>query len=323
MEREYALENYQKTAKEMRMRYRESMGGYLTERSEQLEKLVKMSMDLLGKRMQEMEKEYAGYLYISVLKMDLILRQSRLFVHALDVRWYLDEEPAEVYVDAGDLLDPLYRLWDGLTEESREYAGAVNAYDIQNLIFEELKVLDSMVSGILRWRLRDWEAKGIFSGVTLAPCWMLKWGEYRDQTEMLVQTQRVEKEENAWKEALKKAARKPETMVFGYWYQGICQGTRTKDMDMRFTVFESCRLQDLDLDHCRLEGSRFVGSHLKDCSFSGCGLQGADFTGCRLEQVSFEGADLTDAIFPAEAVPFLHLDADQLQTVQLRREGEA
>lgn len=323
MEREYALEKYQKTAEEIRTKYRESMGPYLTERAQQLEGLVKMSMDRLGGQMREMEKEYAAYLYISVLKTDLIFRRSRLFVHALDARWYLDEEPAEVYVDAGDLLDPLYQLWDELTEEGRGYAGAVNAYDIRGMIFEELKALDSMISGILRWRLRDREAKGIFSGITLAPCWMLKWGEYRDQTEMLVQTQRVEKEGNAWEEALKKAARKPETMVFGYWYQGTYRGTRAKGTDMRFTVFESCSLQDLVFDNCSLEGSRFVMSHLKNCSFPGCGLQGADFTGCSLEEVSFEGADLTGAILPAEAVPFLHLDAEQLQVVQLKREGEA
>ena len=323
MEREYALETYQKTAEEIRKRYRESLGPYLTERAKQLETLVKTSMDLLGERMGEMGKEYVSYLYLSVLKTDLLFHRSRLFAHALDVRWYLDEEPAETDIDAGDLLDPLYRLWDELTEAARGSAGAVNRYDVQNLVFEELKALDGMVSGILRWRLRDWEEKKIFSGITLAPCWMLKWGEYRDQTEMLVQTQRVEKEAGAWEKSLKKASRKPETMVFGYWYQETCQGTRAKEIDMRFTVFESCRLQDLAFDHCNLEGSRFVGSHLKDCSFSGCGLQGADFTGCGLEQVSFEGADLTGAIFPAEAVPFLHLDADQLQTIQLKREEEA
>lgn len=323
MEREYALGKYQKTADEIRKRYRESLGPYLTERAERLETLVKTSMELLGERMREMGKEYASYLYLSVLKTDLLSHRTRLFAHALDVRWYLDGEPAEIYTDAGDLPGLLYQLWDELTEAARGYAGTVNIYDIQNLVFGELKALDSTVSGILRWRLRDWEEKGIFSGISLAPCWMLKWGEYRDQTEMLVQTQRVEKEAGAWEKSLKKASRKPETMVFGYWYQETCQGTRAKDMDMRFTVFESCRLQDLAFDHCSLEGSRFVRSHLKDCSFSGCGLQGADFTGCRLEQVSFEGADLTGAIFPAEAVPFLHLDADQLQTVQLKREEEA
>lgn len=55
MEREYALETYQKTAEEIRKRYRESLGPYLTERAKQLEALVKTSMDLLGERMGEIQ----------------------------------------------------------------------------------------------------------------------------------------------------------------------------------------------------------------------------------------------------------------------------
>ena len=72
MEREYALGTYQKTAEEIRKRYRESLGPYLTERAKQLEALVKTSMDLLGERMGEMGKEYVSYLYLSVLKTCLL-----------------------------------------------------------------------------------------------------------------------------------------------------------------------------------------------------------------------------------------------------------
>lgn len=65
-------------------------------------------------------------------------------------------------------------LWDALTENGKEYGGAINRYDITHLIFEQLPVYDTAVSYILRWRLRDWEKKGIFDSVARTPYWLVK-----------------------------------------------------------------------------------------------------------------------------------------------------
>ena len=176
---------------------------------------------------------------------------------------------------------------------------------------------------MLRYRLRDWEKKGIFEPVTRSPYWVLRWGEYRDQTEILVQTDRVEKDPGGWKTELSKAAREPEKMVCSYWYKGTYADITIRDKDMRCITFEESTVQNIVFQNCNLEGSRFPGTRLTGCSFEGCNLWGADFRECTFEQTSFAGAELTAAVFPAGSVPFLGICAEKLQVIRLDREEES
>jgi Uncharacterized low-complexity proteins len=323
MERETALQSYRDAVAGKIEDFRGSMEKHLLEHADYLENMVKSGMDSLGGQMIKQGKEYVCFLYLSVLKTDLIAGKYRVFLHGLDMRWYLDDEPAEAYVDAKELFEPFECLRNALEEADSGYGGTVNRYDIQNLLFEELPLIDSMISQILRYRLRDWEEKGIFDKVVRSPYWLLKWGEYRDRSEFLIQTDRVEKPESAWKEELKKAVHDPEKMMFSYWYKGRCQGKSPQNVDMRFITFEDCVVQDVQFENCNMEGSRFPKSRVSGCSFVGCNLTGADFRNCSFENTSFAGAELTAAIFPAEDIPFLEISAEQLQVVQIYREEQA
>jgi len=323
MERETALQSYRETVSGKIADFRGNMEKHLLGHAEYLENMVKSGMDLLGEQMKKQEKEYVCFLYSSVLKTDLIAGKRRILFHGLDMRWYLDDEPAEAYVDAAELFKPLDRLRNALEEANSGYGGAVSSYDIQNLLFEELPLMDSMICQILRYRLRDWETKGIFDKVVRSPYWLLKWGEYRDRAEFLLQTDRVEKPDSAWKEELKKAAHDPEKMVFSYWYKGKCQGKNPQNLDMRFITFEDCAVRDVKFENCNMEGSRFPQSRISGCCFEGCNLSGADFRNCSFENTSFAGAELTAAIFPAESIPFLEISAQQLQAIQIYREEQA
>lgn len=323
MDRETALQNYREAASTIIMAFRSRMGDYMMEHAEDLEALVEKAMKLLGDQMATQGKEYVCFMYFSLLKTDLLNRNYRVLLHGLDISWYMDNEPAEVYVDAKELFTPFDELWNDLVQANQGYGVFVNDYDIRNLLFDELSVVDNIICQILRYRLRDWEKKGILDPVTRSPYWILRWGEYRDQSEILIQTDRVEKDPGVWKEALTKAARKPEHMVFSYWYKGTYKNRTIKDLDLRFITFESSTLQNIAFQNCNLEGSRFPGSRLEGCSFEGCNLWGADFRESTFEQTSFAGAELTAAVFPAESVPFLDISAQQLQVIRLDREEEA
>lgn len=320
MDRETALQNYKEAVSENISAFRIRMGDHVLDYAEDLEALVEKAMKLLGEQMEKQEKEYVSFMYFSFLKTDILNKNYRLQLHGLDISWYLDDEPAEVYVDVKDLLKPFDELWNELTRAAQGYGVFVNEYDIRNLLFEELHVIDYMICQILRYRLRDWEKKGIFDSVTRSPYWVLRWGEYRDLTEILVQTDRVEKEPGIWKSELVKNARKPENMVFSYWYKGAYENRTIKDMDLRFITFEDSLLQNIKFQNCNLEGSRFPGSQLVGCSFEGCNLWGADLRECAFKETSFAGAELTAATFPAESVPFLEISAEQLQVIRLDRE---
>lgn len=320
MERDDLIHKYHQEITDILEQYQLQMGHHLLEQADFLEKQVGMVMKVLGEKMKQQQKEYVSFLYISIPKVDLIHRKYQFLLHAMNHLWYLDEESIEVYFEAGDLFHPFDEVWDRLNEISREYFGYVNCYDIQNIMFQELKFIDHTISHILRYRLRDWEKKGFFTDVTLAPYWLLKWGDDRGESEFILQTDRTVKEKATWKKDVKKARYKPETLVFSYWYQEEHKGSRLKDINMKFIVFEETKLSDMVFYQCDMEGSRFNRTHLQNCSFENCNLWGADFTGATFEQVSFTGAELTGAVFPAESIPFLNLEPGQLQAIFLQRE---
>lgn len=322
MVREEALQNYKEAVRERILAFRSHMGEHILQHAEELEALVETAMKFLGTQMEKQGKEYVCFLYFSLLKTDLITRNYRIQLHGLDIGWYMDPEPAEVYVDAKKLFQPFDELWDDLIQANKGYGVFVNDYDILHILFDELTVADNIICQILRYRLRDWEKSGIFDPVPRAACWTVRWGEYRDYTEILVRTDRVEKSPDVWKEELSKAARKPETLVFSYWYKGTYGNRTIQDLDMRFTVFEDSTIENTVFQNCNLEGSRFPGSRLVGCSFADCNLWGADFRECTFEQTSFAEAELTAAVFPAESVPFLNISAEQLQVIRLDREEE-
>lgn len=320
MERDEALGDYRDAVAGKIADFRKYMETYLLERAGYLENMVRTGMELLGEQMRRQGKEYVCYLYFSVLKTDLTAGRYRILVQGMDMRWYLDEEPAEAYVDAGELFAPLEALRNALEEADRGYGGAVNRYDVYNLLFDELPLLDSMVCHALRYILRDWEKKGIFDSVPRSPYWILKWGEYRDRSEFVLRTDRTQRPDAAWKEELARAKRDPETMVFGYWYRAELTGRNPEKLDMRFTTMEECVVKDTAFTGCNMEGSRFPKSRMSGCSFAGCNLSGADFRDCSFEKTSFAGAKLTGVVFPAQSVPFLGIDAAQLQEVRIYRE---
>ncbi len=323
MDRAGALQEYRDAVQERRAEFRKDMAAYLAGQGDELEDVVRTAMKLVGEQMAETGKEYVCTLCISLLKTDLISGRYRFMCHGLDMRWYLDDEPVEVYVEDRELLAPLRQLWGVLEQERQGYGGAVNVYDARNLLFEELPYIDATICSILRWRLRDWEEKGIFDSVPRSPYWMLKWGEYRDRTEILVQTDRVEKDATAWKTEVANAAHEPEALIFSYWYRGTCGGKDCKGLDMRFSTFEEALLDGVAFLECNLEGSRFRKSTLSRCCFDGSNLRGADFRGCSFEGTSFAGANLEAAVFPAESVPFLGIGAEQLQVILLDRGDKA
>lgn len=323
MDRETALQDYRGSVSEAVADFRSNLGEYLIEHAAYMEDIVRTGMELLGKQMEKQGKEYVCFLYFSLLKIDLMQKKYRFYLHGLDMRWYLDDEPAEVYVDAPKLFVPFERLLNVLEEAVKGYGEVINSYDIWNMLFGELPLFNSLICQILRYRLRDWEEKGIFDPVIRSPYWLLKWGEYRDQSEFLLQTERLEKPDTAWKEELAKAAHNSENMVFSYWYKGSCSGKNPKDLDMRFITFDECTIKDMAFENCNMEGSRFPKSKITGCSFAGCSLDGADFRGCSFEKTSFAGATLTNAVFPAQSVPFLDIDAEQLQVIYLDRGNEA
>ena len=154
MDRETALQNYREAVSRKIAAFRSHMGDSVLEHAEDWEAVVEKAMKLLGEQMEKQGKEYVCFLYFSLLKSDTINRNYRVQLHGLDMSWYMDKEPVEVYVDVKELLTPLDERWNELVCANQGYGVAVNEYDIQNQLFDELTIMDHMLCQVLRYRLR-------------------------------------------------------------------------------------------------------------------------------------------------------------------------
>jgi rod shape-determining protein MreB len=65
--------------------------------------------------------------------------------------------------------------------------------------------------------------------------------------------------------------------------------------DLAGVVLQFTDVQDICLDHARLQKGNFRGTCFTRCSFWGADLRGADFSDCEFTDVEFSGADLRDA----------------------------
>ena len=218
MIRKEAWERYQEEINGTIQAYREEMGKHLSGRAKELEGIVADAVDRLREPILKQRKTPLCYVHFSFLRVDLIRRDYRLLAQGMDERWYLDTEPAEAAAKTGELFAPFDRLWDSLTEQSRKYAGYVNAYDIRSLIFEEKERIDRSIACLLRWGLRDWKERGLFAGIPFSRDWILKWGEYWGDSEMLLHVDWRSKGMDAWKEAVRTAGHKKDALVCGCWY---------------------------------------------------------------------------------------------------------
>ena len=119
--------------------------------------------------------------------------EYQILAQAMDARWYLDTEPAEV----GFSLDFLFPMWADirreLMENSWKYWGKVNRYDVQNLVASAVMDCNLMLAQVLRFIFRDVEENPDFAEIEKSDTWAVYWGEYRDHTELVAHVNREKK----------------------------------------------------------------------------------------------------------------------------------
>ncbi|MDE6185329.1 MAG: hypothetical protein K2G39_07900, partial [Lachnospiraceae bacterium] len=140
---------------------------------------------------------------ISCAKEKEQLRQA--FWVRLDVtnmEWYLDEEPLSVCFDITFLFQEYFDWQDKLLLNMREYMGKVNKYDVGSLVQDEIMVCNQLITHILRFAFRDLEQQEVFKEIGKLPFWIIRWGEYKDYSEIVMQVKREAKGQEVWLERL-------------------------------------------------------------------------------------------------------------------------
>jgi hypothetical protein len=234
-----------------------------------------------------------------------------------DHQWYLDEDPVTVTFSLDSFFSCFNPIWDQLLEGLPVYMGKVNAYDVGNMIQKAVMECNRGLAEVLRFLLQDIEENKNFANIPKEDIWKIRWGMYRNESELIAYVDRIPKDQEKWERAIADVERNPESLVFSYWYQTELKKSDCSQKPMSFITFEECRLEGITFDQANLSGARFLRCELIGCSFLSSICRQAEFTDCVWENNQFANADLGGAVFTEEDLLHSGLSKEQIETVMV------
>lgn len=318
MKREELLQRFQEEVRQDIEDYRILFMKQLMKEVPRLNDLIMEQLEKVKEEILKIKKENIMFLHFSVLKTDVLQRNYNVLVQVQNEQWHLDKHPVEMSFQIDFLFENLSALWDLLLQKSKVYVDKINQYDIREIIFGELDIYCSNIAHILRYALKDLENSAVFKEVPLQQFWAVRWGQYRDQSEIILQVDREKKNQKKWNKALIQTKKQEDRMVFSGWYQAALKGSVCEGKSMQFITFEECDLENMVFQNCDLSAAVFRRCRLKGCRFIQCTMFDSDFQDTQLEETDFEQSDLTNAVFEPDNIMQITLDQQQFQSVRLR-----
>lgn len=300
MTRVQAWEKFQEEHWEEKEQIRQAFWDNLQERLGKLMQQIYGAFDQIREQAQNQEKEDCMHFLFSLQRCDLLEQKAIIRLDVTNLSWYADETPLTVSFDVTFLFQEYFEWQDKLLQDMRTYMGKVNKYDISALIQDEIMICNQLVAHILRFAFRDLEKQEVFCQISKLPYWIIRWGEYKDYSEIVIQVKREVKGLEAWQDKLALYEENPNVFAADHWYkekldQGDCQGK-----NMFFIFFEECSLKGIDFRKADLSGARFFRCQIEACKFFDANLNQADFEGCSFVEVDFQGASLMQATFSVD-----------------------
>lgn len=290
----------------------------LSERCGELkETILNMLQDAL-KIIEKKEKESAVYFYFSLLKVDIIQHRYTLALQVMDDHWHLDEAEIEVYGNLDFLFGRFAQLFQRLNEKRQIFINKIDEYDLQGLMFDELEAYSSTIAHYLRYLLRNIECEEVFLKIPKEESWVIRWGEYESDTELIIQKDLEPKLKREWKKSLLQAEESPHCLAGSYWYQLEINHFECSQKSMPFLCFDQCSLEEIVFNQCSMVGSRFLDTELINCSFVSADLRDVDFSNCRGKMLDFTNANVSGALFSKEMIENSNLTKEQILTVYVK-----
>ncbi len=325
MTRAEAWEKFQADHQKKREGMRQIFWDNLQERLGELMGCIYAAFEEIGKQAKEQKKEDCMYFLYSLQRCDLLRKKAVVRLDVSNMEWYLDEAPVSASFDITFLFKEYFEWQEALLLDMREYMGKVNKYDIDALVQDEIMLCSQLITHVLRFAFRNLEQQEVFAGIKKLPFWIIRWGEYKDYSEIVMQVKRDTRGQEVWEDRLKQYEENPEILTSDYWYRENLTGGDCQGKNMFFIVFEECMLKEIDFQKVDLSGARFIRCRLEDCNFAQADLHQADFEDCIFGKNDFSGANLNQATFSLEGFQpemFDERQHDELLLVENLEKGE-
>ena len=326
MTRTEALEKFRVIhSKETEELANEFISGIETGVDELMDRILR-AFGEIADQAEEADKSMCVFFLFSLLRYDLLQNTAKIRLDVMDARWYLDKNPLYAECDLTFLFAPYFKWRADLLIDMREYMGKVNKYDVEHMVQQEIMVAVGRLTQILRILFRSIESQENFARIPKGMFWEIRFGEYRDYNELIMQMNREPRSEENWLDKLRDDEDDEESsgkLQFTWWYEieltsGNCQG---RDLD--FVAFEKCTLKDIDFEKAQMTGARFLNCKLERCSLKKANLTQAEFESCEFLDCDFTEAGLQQAVFSMEGLKEEWFDDKQKEEMLIVEEVEA
>ncbi len=323
MTRAEGWERFLKEHQQQREALREEVMQQISQKLEQLIERIFEAFEEIRKKADQQKKEDCVHFLFGLQRCDLLSNKARVRLDVMNPAWYMDEDKLTVQLDLTFLFESYFAWKERLLLDMRSYMGKVNQYDVENLIQEEIISGNRLIAHPLRFAFRNLEEQKCFRQIKKLPYWIIRWGEYKDYSEIVMRVNREERGEAAWLEAIERYSEDKEVLTAEYWYKvdiltGDCQKKQ-----MFFTTFEECNIRHMDFSKAEMRGVRFIRCSLDNCKFTKANLQQADFEDCEFMDSDFTGANMSQATFSKKNFPWEFFEESQLKEMFLIKDTAA
>ena len=321
MDREQELSKLMKETTEKLKRSESEIMNHLLEYRDEWKRSIEGALEQINQKVKEQQKFQVAYLQFSVLRIDLIQKkQYHVLLTAYDQRWYLDPEAITVSFVMKDWFSIWVEKWELAYPWIQESMGKLNRYDVDHLVMGLIMGEIPVITSFLRMLLKDIETKEVFKSLPICDEFQMRYGEYRDMSELLLKIEHTKKTQKQWEKEIRLAKVKEDQLIYSSWYCLDIIDSKAESLQLAYIRFEECTLTKVSFHNSVLLGARFLGCKFSVCQFQDCDLRCADFSDSEFDQVDFSNANLEGAIFNKTAIPYLSITPEQLQTIQIKQE---
>ena len=242
------------------------------------------------KMQQENKKGKIGYITFSMLRTSIAEGKHKCLVEAFDDSWFLDFQECSTEYDASWAFKFLDELGTELEEKRRMYAGSITASDLERIKLLEAQKFNRYVMALVRYGMPRMEALKEYQELSKEEEFIVRAGEYKDETEMVFKGDASIKDPLKTKEWLDEKLEEAEYTFENFKSLDLSEGDYA-DIDLSYADFRGSNLSKSRLAGCELVGTRFEGSCMDEADLSGAYIFEADFKGCSLKDADFYEAE--------------------------------
>ncbi|OFS25008.1 pentapeptide repeat-containing protein [Clostridium sp. HMSC19A10] len=277
----------------------------LSKYEDEISKILINSIVKVNEKVKDVKKTNANYainiLQYELLRTNVLDESFVIWLHAYNINWYMDEESVYEEIDFKFLFEPFIELRKSLISEKNIYIGKVNNYDIQKIVFNELRKCYYNMESYVREIFYDLDENKKISNVLFDEYYLIKWSEFRDESRTVFSMDYRVKDI----EELKRFCKEP------YIYP-VFRKSRLEDFNINNTTLLYANFKESELTHvnmiqcisprCEYSYVKFASNVIKNCVMTGSNFKDTKmntmiFEDCNLVGCNFNNSDSMSVVF--------------------------